>query len=176
VTGEATTDIALVAVAVVVGLLVLAVIVLAMRLRALGRAHRQAFAGGDLDVVAVLARHGRHLAELRERIEAADDHVERVRAELRTTFSRLGIVRYDAFEDMGGALSFSAALLDERGDGLVISTINGRSDSRTYLKTVAAGQSEHTLSDEERAAIAAASTERTEGETIARTERTWRRR
>jgi hypothetical protein len=53
-------------------------------------------------------------------------------------------------------LSFSAALLDDHGDGLVITSINGRTETRTYAKPIANLRSEHNLSDEERAAIAGA--------------------
>jgi hypothetical protein len=66
-------------------------------------------------------------------------------------------VRYDAFEEMGGQLSFSAAFLDDHGDGLVVTSINGRTETRTYAKTIKALASAHNLSDEEREAIATAS-------------------
>jgi hypothetical protein len=65
----------------------------------------------------------------------------------------IGVVRFDAFEDMGGRLSFSAALLDGRGDGFVITSINGRQDTRCYAKQIRNGTSIHNLSDEERQAI-----------------------
>lgn len=65
----------------------------------------------------------------------------------------VGLVRFDAFEDMGGRLSFSAALLDGHGDGVVITSINGRQDTRCYAKQVSGGTSAHNLSDEERQAI-----------------------
>jgi Protein of unknown function (DUF4446) len=65
----------------------------------------------------------------------------------------VGMVRFDAFEDMGGRLSFSAALLDGHGDGVVITSINGRQDTRCYAKQVRGGASAHNLSDEERQAI-----------------------
>ena len=65
----------------------------------------------------------------------------------------VGVVRFDAFEDMGGRLSFSAALLDARGDGVVITSINGRQDTRCYAKQVRSGSSPQNLSDEEREAI-----------------------
>ena len=65
----------------------------------------------------------------------------------------VGVVRFDAFEDMGGRLSFSAALLDGHGDGVVITSINGRQDTRTYAKRVRNGTSSRNLSDEERNAI-----------------------
>ena len=65
----------------------------------------------------------------------------------------VGVVRYDAFGDMGGRLSFSAALYDDNGDGLVISSINGRSETRTYAKPLVDLRSDHTLSPEEDEAI-----------------------
>ena len=65
----------------------------------------------------------------------------------------VAVVRFDAFEDMGGRLSFSAALLDGRGNGLVITSINGRQESRSYAKQVRSGASVHNLTDEERQAI-----------------------
>lgn len=133
-----------------------AVVALVLRTRALVRAQRRAFEGGELDVVTALARNARGLADLRERIAEVAAHSEMVREELRGAVSRVGMVRYDAFADMGGALSFSVALLDERGDGTVISAINGRSDGRTYVKRIVDGQGTSELSDEERAAVRAA--------------------
>jgi Protein of unknown function (DUF4446) len=65
----------------------------------------------------------------------------------------VAVVRYDAFGDMGGRLSFSAAIFDAQGDGLVISSINGRSETRTYAKALLAFESEQTLSPEEQQAI-----------------------
>jgi hypothetical protein len=62
-------------------------------------------------------------------------------------------VRFDAFEDMGGHLSFSAALLDAHGDGVVLTSINGRRETRIYAKPVSAAQSQYNLSDEEQEAI-----------------------
>jgi hypothetical protein len=65
----------------------------------------------------------------------------------------VSVVRFDAFDDMGGRLSFSAAILDARGDGMVITGINGRQDTRVYSKPVRNGTSPHNLSDEEEVAI-----------------------
>jgi hypothetical protein len=70
--------------------------------------------------------------------------------------TRVAVVRYDAFGDLAGALSFSAALLDDAGNGLVLSSINGRSETRTYAKGVTAGSSDAPLSPEEQEAIAEA--------------------
>lgn len=65
----------------------------------------------------------------------------------------VGLVRFDAFDDMGGKLSFAAALLDAEGNGFVLSSINGRSETRIYAKPVERGMSQITLSDEENESI-----------------------
>lgn len=65
----------------------------------------------------------------------------------------VGLVRFDAFEDMGGHLSFAAAMLDGEGDGFVFSSINGRQETRIYAKPVERGASRYHLSDEEQEAI-----------------------
>lgn len=141
------------------GVLVLvlaAVVVQGLRLRRLRRELVRAVGDSGDDVLEVLARHEDDLGGIRGRLAGLDAATLELRELLRATVSRVGLVRYDAFDDMGGALSFSAALLDERGDGLVISAINGRTETRCYSKTVVGGRSEHNLSEEEVAAIASA--------------------
>lgn len=98
----------------------------------------------------------RRLAEVERSSPIGDADARRLRAEVDAALSRVAVVRYDAFGDMGGRLSFSAALLDGQGDGLVLSSIHGRGESRTYAKGVTAGESETTLTPEERQAVAAA--------------------
>jgi hypothetical protein len=79
---------------------------------------------------------------------------ERKLAELlQGSIQHVGVVRFDAFEDMGGRLSFSAAFLNAHGDGIVITSINGRQDTRCYAKEVRGGASVHNLSGEEEQAI-----------------------
>jgi Protein of unknown function (DUF4446) len=68
----------------------------------------------------------------------------------------LAIVRYDALQEMSGQLSFSLALLNATGDGVVLSSINGRAETRTYAKPVMAGQGKPELSPEEAQAVQSA--------------------
>jgi hypothetical protein len=68
----------------------------------------------------------------------------------------LAIVRYDALNEMSGQLSFSLALLNAMGDGVVLSSINGRAETRTYAKPVVAGQGKAELSPEEAQAVQSA--------------------
>jgi len=68
----------------------------------------------------------------------------------------IALVRYDAFGEMSGHMSFSLALLDDSGDGVTISAIAGSTDTRVYAKGVADGKGEHDLSPEEQQAVASA--------------------
>ncbi|WP_139979840.1 DUF4446 family protein [Nocardioides litoris] len=79
--------------------------------------------------------------------------VAALRAEAGDGLRHVAVVRYDAFGDSGGQLSWSLALLDDRGDGVVLSSIHGRSEARTYAKNVAAWTSDQQLSPEETEAV-----------------------
>jgi Protein of unknown function (DUF4446) len=68
----------------------------------------------------------------------------------------VAIVRYDALSEMSGQLSFSLALLNALGDGVVLSSINGRAETRTYAKPVRAGKGVQELSPEEARAVRSA--------------------
>jgi hypothetical protein len=68
----------------------------------------------------------------------------------------IGIVRYDALQEMSGQLSFSVALLNSLGDGVVLSSINGRAETRTYAKPVVEGKGGQELSPEEAQAVQSA--------------------
>ena len=81
-----------------------------------------------------------------------------LRSDIAQALRHVAVVRYDAFGDMGGRLSFSAAVVDDRGDGLVFSSIHARGESRTYAKGVVGGGSDATLTPEEQQALAAART------------------
>lgn len=73
------------------------------------------------------------------------------------TIKHVGLVRYDAFEELGGKLSFSTALLDEAANGVIITCINGRQESRVYAKPVGEGKSPYQISEEEARAMELAS-------------------
>jgi hypothetical protein len=77
-------------------------------------------------------------------------------SQLQNCFQRMGIVRYDAFPDVGGEQSFSVALLDMQGNGLILSGLHSRHDVRIYAKPLSGGVSPVTLTEEERQAIASA--------------------
>jgi hypothetical protein len=140
------------------GLAVLALLVAGVALARLRVARRQLLAlvpagdrGGDL--LQVLHRVRDEATAARRTAGAALEEARRRASELDGVLRHVSVVRYDAFEDQGGRLSFSAALLDDAGDGLVLTSINGRTETRTYAKGVTAGRSEHGLSPEEEQAV-----------------------
>ncbi len=84
---------------------------------------------------------------------ALRQEVAALKAENAQAMRHVAVIRYDAFTDTGGQLSWSMALLDDSGSGVVLSSIQGRNESRTYAKNVAAWASETQLSPEEEDAI-----------------------
>lgn len=70
-----------------------------------------------------------------------------------TTFCKIGLVKYDAFKEMSGKLSFSLALLTENHDGIIITSMHSREGCFTYCKEVTNEESYYVLSEEERLAL-----------------------
>lgn len=99
------------------------------------------------------ARHGSGVDALPEDVHGLRREVAAVRAEARDALRHLAVVRYDAFGDMGGHLSWSLALLDDGGHGVVLTSIHGRSEARTYAKSISGWTCEQQLSPEEIEAI-----------------------
>ena len=106
-------------------------------------------------VLRELGRHRRRTTQeaLPEDVQGLRQEVAALRAEARDALRHLSVVRYDAFGDMGGHLSWSMAVLDDSGNGVVVTSIHGRSEARTYAKSVVAWNCAQQLSPEETEAI-----------------------
>lgn len=111
---------------------------------------------GQESVLEALSRGTAETQALRTELARAKGELDIARTELHDALRHVAVLRYDAFGDMGGRMSFTAALLDDSGDGLVITSINGRTEARAYAKGVKGGQSEQELSPEETEAVALA--------------------
>lgn len=72
---------------------------------------------------------------------------------LDNTYQKVGLVKYDAFNEMGGKLSFSLALLNRKNDGFIINAMHSREGCYTYIKEIINGNSVIMLADEEREAL-----------------------
>ena len=98
-------------------------------------------------------RNRQDTSGLPEDPRALRQEVAALKAENAQALRHVAVIRYDAFTDTGGQLSWSMALLDDSGSGVVLTSIQGRNESRTYAKNVAAWASETQLSPEEEDAI-----------------------
>lgn len=139
------------------GLFLVLLIINAVRLGKLQRRYRVLLTGNQ----------GKNLEELllslSERMKKAEAEIERMgtaiaRLEKEATqyLQRWALQRYKAFANVGGDQSFTLVLLDRNGDGVMLSSIYGRDESRVYAKTISGGKANYPLSDEEQEVLAAA--------------------
>jgi hypothetical protein len=111
-------------------------------------------ADGEASFVEVVARKAEEVEALRREVERLADDLRSTQRDLQMAIRHVGVVRYDAFGDMGGRMSFSAALVDDHGNGFVLTSVHARSESRSYVKQLRGGMAEVSLSPEESAAVA----------------------
>ena len=81
------------------------------------------------------------------------ENIQKIFDSLKFTFQKVGMVKYDAFHEMGGKLSFSLALLDQKNDGFIINAMHSREGCYTYIKEIVNGNSIIVLADEEKEAL-----------------------
>ncbi|MCI5741923.1 MAG: DUF4446 family protein [Lachnospiraceae bacterium] len=109
-------------------------------------------------------KNGKNLEEtILKRLDQVDQLIEanslnqkninRIFSNMKYTFQKVGLIKYDAFNEMGGKLSFSLALLNETNDGFIINAMHSREGCYTYIKEVVDGNSIITLSEEEEEAL-----------------------
>lgn len=96
---------------------------------------------------------GTGVEALPEDVQGLRQEVAALKLESRDALRHLAVVRYDAFGDMGGHLSWSLALLDDGGHGVVLTSIHGRSEARSYAKNISGWTCEQQLSPEELEAL-----------------------
>ena len=97
-------------------------------------------------------------ADVRDQISEAANRGAANTSQLRLCLQKTGMIRYDAFADVGGQQSFSLALLDADDNGVVMSGLFSRHDMRVYAKPIVAGASAQLLTNEEKQAIVASAT------------------
>lgn len=84
---------------------------------------------------------------------ANEKNIKRLFSNMKFTFQKVGLVKYDAFNEMGGKLSFSLALLNETDDGFVLNAVHSREGCYTYIKEIVGGNSIIVLAEEEQEAL-----------------------
>ena len=79
--------------------------------------------------------------------------IKHIYGRLETVFQKIGIVKYDAFRQMGGQLSFSLALLDENDNGFIMNSVHSTDGCYSYIKEIKNGECEISLGEEEQKAL-----------------------
>lgn len=132
-------------------------ILLQVRLQRLSRQHTKLMTGASGANLEELLNQ--HLDDVRQALETVSSLEARTRTIERTlqhTLQWIGMLRFNPFRNTGGAQSFALAIVDGNGDGVVISSLHARENTRVYAKPLHRWTSEHTLTDEEQQAIARA--------------------
>ena len=107
--------------------------------------------GGSLEL-----RLSTEVRELREMVSSSESmlHQQELLATMQlSSFQKVGLVRYDAFDDTGDKLSFSLTVLDGKNNGFILSSLAGHDTSRIYAKKIVNGQCNEALSTEEAESI-----------------------
>lgn len=90
---------------------------------------------------------------LEENVDQIYKQIKAISGQLTTDYQKIGLVKYDAFKEMGGKLSFTLALLDENNNGFLMNSVHSSDGCYSYTKRVKNGDSEIALSNEEKVAI-----------------------
>lgn len=91
--------------------------------------------------------------DIKKDVEENKNDIDRLFKKHEFAYQKLGLVKYDAFKEMGGKLSFSLALLNERNDGFIINSVHSSDGCYSYTKRILKGECSITLSNEEREAV-----------------------
>ena len=135
-------------------LLLILQIINAVKIRKLKRKYKKFM--GDEDgksLENVLYEHIGKIDQLVESNEINKKKIDNIENKMGMTFQKIGLVKYDAFNEMGGKLSFSLALLNEKNDGFIINAMHSREGCYTYIKEIIAGKSIIALAKEEQEAL-----------------------
>jgi hypothetical protein len=104
----------------------------------------------------VLDGQAKRIEQLSTRLDGLNALERELEVSTRLALQKVGVIRFNPFQDSGGDQSFAIALLDQGGTGVVVSSLHGRAETRIFAKQVTNGRSKHSLSDEEQQAIRAA--------------------
>ena len=121
-----------------------------MRLSRLERKYKTFMKGSDAQSLEKI--FVRKFAQIDKLYEAKEDHehdILFIKKNLEKMFSKYGVEKYDAFDDVGGKLSFALALLDKDNTGLILNAVHSRDNCFLYLKEIVKGESYVMLSQEE---------------------------
>ena len=130
------------------------IVLVEWRLFRLTRTVRMLLTGrGGADLELTLREFLSRLDTATEQLKRLDGRALQLETKMPFTIQHVGIVRFNPFADRGGDQSFVVALLDDRSDGVVVSSLHSRNDSKLFAKPIVGGNSTYPLTDEEKEAI-----------------------
>ena len=148
---------------IVLGLLVLVVILLVLLIANIVKTNKirnvydQFMSGKDAKTLEdVILTRFQEVDALKTTEKKQNAQIAAINEALKKSFSKCGIIKYDAFNEMGGKLSFALVLLDKSNNGYVINAMHSREGCYTYIKEIVNGESYITLGEEEKKALAKA--------------------
>lgn len=135
-------------------LILILLIVTMVRLKKLTRRYKDFVRGKDAESLEeVMLSRFEEIDGLKRAGEENRRRIKEVSENLLLTYQKIGIVKYDAFNEMGGKLSFALALLDKNENGFVMNSMHSREGCYTYIKEIIDGKSYIALSGEEKQAV-----------------------
>lgn len=130
--------------------LLLAILSMSMRVRRLNARYTSFMKGQDgISLEKDLARKMARIEKYAKSLGSLDSSIEGLTNIVRNSTHKYGIVKYDAFDDVGGKLSFTLALLDDSDTGFVLNSVHSKENSFLYIKEIVKGESYIMLSAEE---------------------------
>ena len=106
-----------------------------------------------LDIETNLNEKFERLEFIEGRQKTSEEDIKKIYSTLEGAYQKLGIVKYDAYSENGGRLSFALAMLDEVNNGFIMNVMTGTDGSYCYVKSVLNGESKITLGREEARAL-----------------------
>lgn len=147
-------DIFVIALAAIVLILLIIVIVNGIRMTKLKKNYRKFMSGENAQSLEeIMLKRMKNIDELMESDKENKEKIQTVIEHLDQTYQKVGLVKYDAFNEMGGKLSFSLALLNRKNDGFIINAMHSREGCYTYIKEIINGNSIILLAEEEKEAL-----------------------
>lgn len=140
--------------AVIIFLLFISQVILFRRFKDVNRRYRLLTRGpSGADLEEILQNYAGDVKKLKAKEQELKREQDILKEQVAQCVHNPGLIRFNAFDNMGSDLSFSMALLDRRGDGVVLTGLYGRDETRIYAKPIRKGTSDYSLADEEVKAV-----------------------
>lgn len=151
---EINSSIIILVLAVIIFLLFISQVILFRRFKDVNRRYRLLTRGpSGADLEEILQNYAGDVKKLKAKEQELKREQDILKEQVAQCVHNPGLIRFNAFDNMGSDLSFSMALLDRRGDGVVLTGLYGRDETRVYAKPIRKGTSDYSLADEEVKAV-----------------------